>query len=233
MCRSGRFRCSREASGRRKIGEHWYRTETYTTVEDGKPVTHTRTVHGDRMVGIWPGSITIITAATWFPAAVDCRKDYAERIKPFRLEALKRYQPYFLAGWLSEEYSVERDAALAIVRSRNFTGGSSRTWKTFCPATRTRKWPLIADFSDINSDLILLPVYLLSYRYGDKLFRFLLNGQTGKDGRRQAVFVDADRRGNCDGDCGDFDCLATICMAAVIFTTRDSRATIQRSCPTY
>jgi hypothetical protein len=36
------------------------------------------------------------------------------------------------------------------------------------------------DFSDINSDLILLPVYLLSYRYGEKVYRFLCNGQTGK-----------------------------------------------------
>ena len=27
---------------------------------------------------------------------------------------------------------------------------------------------------------ILLPVYLLSYRHGDKLFRFMVNGQTGK-----------------------------------------------------
>ena len=35
-------------------------------------------------------------------------------------------------------------------------------------------------FSDINSDLCLLPVYVLSYKYNNKLYRFLLNGQTGK-----------------------------------------------------
>jgi hypothetical protein len=34
--------------------------------------------------------------------------------------------------------------------------------------------------SDVNSDLILLPVYLLSYRYRDKVYRFMINGQTGK-----------------------------------------------------
>ncbi len=28
--------------------------------------------------------------------------------------------------------------------------------------------------------MILLPIYLLSYRYGNKLYRFMLNGQTGK-----------------------------------------------------
>jgi hypothetical protein len=36
------------------------------------------------------------------------------------------------------------------------------------------------NFSQVNSDLILAPIYLLSYRYRDKLYRFLLNGQTGK-----------------------------------------------------
>ena len=28
--------------------------------------------------------------------------------------------------------------------------------------------------------LCLLPVYILSYRYKDKVYRFLMNGQTGK-----------------------------------------------------
>jgi len=38
------------------------------------------------------------------------------RIQPFQLPALKRYEPYFLAGWLAEEYSVVRDEALEICR---------------------------------------------------------------------------------------------------------------------
>jgi hypothetical protein len=32
----------------------------------------------------------------------------------------------------------------------------------------------------VNSDLILLPIYLRSYRYKGKLYRTLINGQTGK-----------------------------------------------------
>jgi hypothetical protein len=32
----------------------------------------------------------------------------------------------------------------------------------------------------VNSDLVLLPIYLLSYQYRGKLYRFLLNGQTGR-----------------------------------------------------
>ena len=104
---------------------------------------------------------------------------YAERIKPYRLEAIKRYQPYFLAGWLSEEYSVERDAALQLCE-QEFHRWEHASVDNFLPGDTHRNVAVITDFSDINSDLILLPIYLLTYRYGDKVFRFLLNGQTGK-----------------------------------------------------
>jgi hypothetical protein len=160
------------------IGEHWYRTETYTTMEDGKLVTRTRTV----------------TETEWWPLAGEHHNYYsgylvsgsrglpqswAEQIKPYRLEALKRYQAYFLAGWLSEEYSIERDEALSICQ-QEFQLREQRNVESFMPGDTQADVGVDCEFSDVNSDLILLPVYLLSYRYGDKLYRFLLNGQTGK-----------------------------------------------------
>jgi RNA polymerase subunit RPABC4/transcription elongation factor Spt4 len=161
-----------------KIGEHWYRTETYTTIENGQTVTHTRTVtetewwdlagqHHNYYNGY------LVSGSRGLP------QDYAERIKPFRLESLKRYQPYFLAGWLSEEYSVDRDDALAACQ-QEFARWEQKNVESFLPGDTQSQVVVNSQFSDINSDLILLPVYLLSYRYGDKLYRFLLNGQTGK-----------------------------------------------------
>jgi hypothetical protein len=32
----------------------------------------------------------------------------------------------------------------------------------------------------LMSEPVLLPVWIMAYRYGDKLFRFLVNGQSGK-----------------------------------------------------
>jgi hypothetical protein len=161
-----------------KIGEHWYRTETYTTTENGKTVTRTRQV---RETEWWPlrgrhhryYSGYLVSGSRGLP------QQYAEQIKPFRLEALKRYQPYFLAGWLSEEYSVDRDDAL-IMCQREFSEREQKNVGSFMPGDTHSSLAVTTDYSEINSDLILLPVYLLSYRYGDKLYRFLLNGQTGK-----------------------------------------------------
>lgn len=160
------------------IGEHWYRTETYTTVENGKTVTKTRTV----------------TETEWWPLSGRHHRFYsgylvsgsrglaqadAERIKPFHLAALKRYEPYFLAGWLSEEYSIERENALELCQ-QEFYRREQQAVAHFLPGDTYSNLGVETRFSRVSSDLILLPVYLLSYRYGDKLFRFLVNGQTGK-----------------------------------------------------
>ncbi len=104
---------------------------------------------------------------------------FAERIKPFRLEALKRYQPYFLAGWLSEEYSIAKDAALELCK-QEFYRWEQQSVTSFLPGDTQSGTVVETEFSHVSSDLILLPVYLLTYRYRDKLYRFLINGQTGK-----------------------------------------------------
>jgi hypothetical protein len=161
-----------------EIGEYWYRTETYTTTVNGKRVTRTRRV---RETEWWPlrgrhhryYSGYLVSGSRGLP------QQYAEQIKPFRLEALKRYQPYFLAGWLSEEYSVDREEALALCQ-QEFRSREQQNIANFMPGDTHSSLAVTTDYSDINSDLILLPVYLLSYRYGEKVFRFAMNGQTGK-----------------------------------------------------
>jgi hypothetical protein len=161
-----------------QIGEHWYRTETYTTVENGKTVTRTRQVQETEWWGL-SGRHHQYHSGYLVSGSRGLPQEYAERIKPFHLAALKRYEPYFLAGWINEEYSVERDVALAACQ-REFQRRQTAAVGGFLPGDTHRGLNVDTQFSDINSDLILLPVYLLSYRYQDKVYRFLMNGQTGK-----------------------------------------------------
>jgi hypothetical protein len=161
-----------------QIGEYWYRTETYTVVENGKSVTRTRQV---RETEWWPLSGLhhnyysgyLVSGSKGLPQVE------AERIKPFRLEALKRYQPYFLAGWLSEEYSIVKDAAAELCK-QEFYRWEQQNVAAFLPGDTQNGVAVETQFSHVNSDLILLPVYLLTYKYRDKIYRFLVNGQTGK-----------------------------------------------------
>jgi hypothetical protein len=167
------------------IGEHWHRTETYTTMEDGKPVTKTRTVTETEWWDL-SGRHHHYYAGYLVSGSRGLKQDDAERIKPFHLAALRRYAPCYLAGWLCEEYSVDRESAVAISQ-REFQRLEHEKIAAFLPGDTHRSLDAQIEFDDVGSDLILLPVYVLSYRYRDKLYRFLLNGQTGKAAGRKPV----------------------------------------------
>jgi DNA-directed RNA polymerase subunit RPC12/RpoP len=160
------------------IGEYWYRTETYTTVENGKTVTRTRQV---RETEWWPlqGRHHRYYYGYLVSGSKGLPQDQAERIKPFQLPALKRYEPYFLAGWFNEEYSVACEQAQAICQ-QHFYQQERQNIGAFLPGDTHSALSVNTEFSRVNSDLCLLPVYVLSYKYKDKLYRFLVNGQTGK-----------------------------------------------------
>ena len=168
------------------IGEYWYRTETYTTTNSkGKTVTRTRRV---RETEWWPLSGRhhryysgyLVSGSRGLP-----QRD-ADRIKPFQLPALKRYEPFFLAGWFCEEYSVSREVALGACQQEFYRRERQNT-AAFLPGDTHRSLDVSTHFSNINSDLCLLPIYLLSYRYKDKLYRFMVNGQTGKTAGEKPV----------------------------------------------
>lgn len=177
------------------IGEHWYRTETYTERDEkGNMVTKTRQVQETEW---WPlsGRHHRYYSGYLVSGSRGLSQADAERIKPFNLPALRRYEPYFLAGWFCEEYSVAREEALARCQ-QVFYSWEQGNVGGFLPGDTHRGLQVQTQFSQINSDLCLLPVYVLSYRYQEKLFRFLVNGQTGKiagdkplSWRRIAAFV--------------------------------------------
>ncbi len=172
------FSTSARSTWSASIGEYWYRTETYTTTENGKTVTKTRTVRETEWWNLNGGHHEFYSGYLVSGSRGLGQRD-AERIKPFHLAALRRYAPYYLAGWLAEEYSVERAAALE-TSLQVFRQMERDAVAAFLPGDTYSDLRVDTEFSDVGSDLVLLPVYLLTYRYRDKLYRFLLNGQTGK-----------------------------------------------------
>lgn len=162
-----------------QIGEYWYRTETYTTTDSqGKTVTRTRTV---RETEWWPlsGRHQRFYSHYMVSGSQGLEQKYADRIKPFHHAALHRYTPSFLAGWMSEEYSVAREQAMQ-VSMQEFHRQEHDHIGRFLPGDTHSGLQVTTNFSRATSDLCLLPIYLATYRYRDKQYRFLINGQTGK-----------------------------------------------------
>lgn len=169
-----------------QIGEYWYRTETYTTTDsNGKTVTRTRTVQETEWWTLdgrhhrYQHSYLVSASRGLTPAD-------AEQVKPFQLPGMSRYKPYYLAGWLSEEYAMEEQQALDICQDV-FRRSVYDQVRQFLPGDTHRALQVSTDFSQINADLCLLPVYVWSYRYKEHVFRFLVNGQTGKTAGEKPV----------------------------------------------
>lgn len=160
------------------VGEHWYRTETYTTTENGKTVTRTRTVTETEWWSL-SGRHHNYYSGYLVSGSRGLKQREADAIQPFHLAALKRYEPYFLAGWASEEYSVGRDDALKVSQDVFFER-EQRNVEADLPGDTHNNVRVETTFDQVNSDLILLPVYMLTYRYHGKQYRFLMNGQTGR-----------------------------------------------------
>ncbi|MDX1962740.1 MAG: zinc ribbon domain-containing protein [Pirellulales bacterium] len=160
------------------IGEYWYRTETYTTTVNGKTETHTRQVQETEW---WPlaGNFHHYYYGYLISGSKGLAQNYADAIQPYHLQGIKRFEPYFLAGWLSEEYSLERDEAERICRGV-FQKATIRDIDAFLPGDTHRDLQSRVEFQNVSSDLILLPIYLLTYQYKNRTYHFVMNGQTGK-----------------------------------------------------
>ncbi len=161
------------------IGMYWYRTETYTTTDSkGNTTTHTRQIQETEW---WPlgGNHHSYHSGYLISASKGLLQSDAERVMPYQLPSLKRYEPYFLAGWYCENYSLEREDAKHICMDE-FYRREQNLIEQFLPGDTYSQLRVRTDFSRIASDLCLLPMYLVTYRYKGKLYRFLMNGQTGK-----------------------------------------------------
>lgn len=114
------------------------------------------------------------------------RQSLLARIWPFHLEALVDYTPDYLAGWQAQVYDIPLETAWGEGKNR-----MREQVKVECRQSirsrHVRNFAMTADFEDEVWRFILLPVYLMSYRYQERSFQVLVNGQTGAIGGQKPV----------------------------------------------
>jgi len=163
---------------RAQIGEHWSETRTYTTTDsEGRTQTRTETI---RHTEWWPlaGEHHDYYSGYLVSASRGLPQTEALSLMPFRLHALTRYRPWYLAGWLSEEPGLDKELARRQCEAE-FRRREQEAIAKFLPGDTYQQLLVATELEVLDSDLILLPVHVLSYRYGGQLYRILINGQTG------------------------------------------------------
>lgn len=101
------------------------------------------------------------------------------KVEPFGLDGLVAYRAEYLAGWLAEEYVVDLPEGWAVARER-----INAMERTACandvPGDTHASLRVWTQHHDVTWKHVLLPMFVATYRYAEKTYKFLVNGQTGK-----------------------------------------------------
>ena len=104
-------------------------------------------------------------------------------IEPYRTAENKTYKPEYVAGFAAERYSIGIKEAWDMAKQsmkfkiRNtIESGIKRQYR----ADRVRNLRITTKYSNLTYKYLLLPVWISSYKYQDKVYQFMVNGQTGK-----------------------------------------------------
>ena len=113
-------------------------------------------------------------------ASIQADNAYTEAIEPYDSSEIVPFREEYLKGYFAEKANVSVKEAEKIAEERlhnTLEKDFSESLSEYDDVTREK-----AEYgmSDKNSDCNLLPVWLMNICYKEKLYRYAVNGQTGK-----------------------------------------------------
>ena len=159
-------------------GTYYYVTETYTTTENGQTVTRTRQVRRTRWTST-SGHVSNTFDDILVIASKSLPEKYTQKLEPWHLKDLVPYNDKYLSGFRSESYQVDIVEGLGMAKEQ-MVPVIRTTIHRDIGGDEQRIYTMNTSYNNITFKHILLPIWISSYRYKDKLYRFLINGQTGE-----------------------------------------------------
>ncbi len=112
------------------------------------------------------------------------------RIEPFDTRKPIAYTQDYLTGYVAERYSVGLEDGWKIAQNNihsHLEGQISSVVRRRHRADVVSSVRFSTVHSDVTYKYIMLPIWLSSYRYKEKAYQFLVNGQTGKVGGESPI----------------------------------------------
>ncbi len=111
-------------------------------------------------------------------------------IEPYDTEDNKAYRPEYIAGFAAERYSIGLkeawEKAKAFIQRRLQGLIESRVIDEH-NADCVRNVRMNTNFQNITYKYLMLPIWISSFTYKDKVYQFMVNGQTGKVGGHSPI----------------------------------------------
>jgi predicted RNA-binding Zn-ribbon protein involved in translation (DUF1610 family) len=161
--RYGRTRVVRDKDGRSRTVTDWYNTNgTYAEFINDKPSL--ATVRHDRGI--------------------------LSTIEPFDTENNLTYRPEYIAGFIAERYSIGLAEGWEKAKDqiKSFLHGKiTSKIRADHRADRVTNLHVNTVYEDIKYKYLMLPVWISSFKYKNRIYEFMVNGQTGKVGGKAPV----------------------------------------------
>lgn len=165
---------------RGEVGHHYHETESYRDQQGNtqtRQVQKTRWQHGS---GWHNGEYHDVLVC----ASKGVERGLVQAIEPWPMSDRQPYAPGFLAGWEAERYGFDSEVAWREhgqerVRTQEQTACESKLRADYRGDT-TRGVSIDVRYEGLRSRHMLLPAYISAYRYQDRTYRFMINGQTGE-----------------------------------------------------
>ena len=159
-------------------GTYYYVTETDWVERDGKRQQVSKQV---RKVRWWPTSGTF---SKYFDdvlvnASKKMEPRLMDKLQPFHLNQLVEYKPEFLSGFQAEKYTIGIEEGWDRARNvinRDIYDGVVRQIN----ADTVRNISINTKYNSIRYKHLLIPIWVSAFTYKNKVYNFLVNGQTGE-----------------------------------------------------
>ncbi len=109
------------------------------------------------------------------------KDEYMDAIEPFDYDGLKAFDPMYLAGFLADKYTVTREECKPRVLDRIHTTCQDEFGKTVKGySSKSVMRSNVMNREEGKVIYAMLPVWLMTMKYKNKMYEFVMNGQTGK-----------------------------------------------------
>ena len=114
-------------------------------------------------------------------------------VEPFDTEDNVLYKPEYVAGFGAERYSVGLKEAFNKAKEyikHHLVNKIQSKIKNDNNADKASVTEIETVFSNVKYKYLLLPIWISSFKYNDKIYQFMINGQTGKvSGKTPISFI--------------------------------------------
>ena len=169
-------------------GITYYDRQVYSTVENGRSVTRTRTVARIRWTPV-SGRVNLHFDDVLIGATKTLPRTIINHLQPWDLDNLVPYSEEYISGFRSEIYQVTVDQGF--LQAENIMENKIRQSIRYdIGGDHQRISAVNTQHSDTSFKHILLPVWSAAFKYHKKTYRYVINGRNGTiQGERPYSFV--------------------------------------------